>query len=70
MTAKQVQSLKTGDKVEYLSFTLEIVDWKCHKGVVMFENERIWAEPIFSGLVKGKNSTIHPAFWSEINLLT
>lgn len=62
MNATEIQNLKTGQKVKYLGKTLTITDWKCHSNLVMFGNERIWAEPYFD------NNLIHPGFWKEIVL--
>jgi hypothetical protein len=47
MTATKIQALETGG----------------HKDIVMFGNERIWAEPYFDG------NLIHPGFWKEISLV-
>ena len=76
MKVNEIQQLNLGDKVKYHNYILEIVDWKCHKDIIMFGNERIWAEPIFkwsdilSPQTKLQNRSINPSFWNEIEILT
>ena len=69
MTAKEIQALNVGDTVHYAGKLLTVADWVCHKDVVMLGNERLWAEPLFTGLLDYRpkaTSGIHPAFWHQI----
>lgn len=67
MNATEIQALSLGDKVKYLGKILTVADWVCHKDLAMLGSTRLWAEPLFSGLIEwGGNSSIHPSFWGEI----
>lgn len=69
MTAKEIQSLKIGDKVKYADNILEVKDWKCHKDIVMLGSERIYSEPIFNNITRKTTQIIHPGFWKMIEFI-
>lgn len=70
MTAKEVQELEIGDRVQWAGSLYTVIDWQCYKEPIFHtDGTKIYAGPVLKENKANKWNQprhIHSAFWHEL----